>query len=108
MISPYKTMWLIVAFDLPTLTKKDRRISNNFRKELLKLGFNKLQLSLYSYYASSKEKAEEIARLIQSFVPKNGITTIFFLTDRQFGMTKNYFGGLKAEIKAPEQGILLF
>jgi hypothetical protein len=23
-------------------------------------------------------------------------------------MTKNYFGGLKAEIKTPEQGILLF
>ena len=51
---------------------------------------------------------EEIAKYIQSFVPKNGITTIFFLTDRQFAMTKNYFGGLKAEIKTPEQGILLF
>ena len=64
MISPYKTMWLIVAFDLPTLTIKDRRASNNFRKDLLKMGFNKLQLSLYSYYASSKERAEEIAKYV--------------------------------------------
>lgn len=108
MISPYKTMWLIVAFDLPTLTKKDRRTSNNFRKDLLKMGFNKLQLSLYSYYASSKERAEEIAKYVQGFVPVNGVVSIFFITDRQFGMTKNFFGGLKVEIKAPEQGILLF
>ena len=55
-------MWIIASFDLPTLTKKDRRYANNFRKDLLKLGFTKLQLSVYSYYASSKEKAEQIAQ----------------------------------------------
>lgn len=108
MISPYKTMWLLVAFDLPTLSETDRRISNNFRQNLLKMGFNKLQLSLYSYYASTKERADEISRYVQRFVPANGIVSIFFLTDRQFGMTKNFFGGLKADLKAPEQGILLF
>ena len=41
-------------------------------------------------------------------MPENGVVSIFFLTDRQFGMTKNFFGGLKVEIKAHEQGILLF
>lgn len=108
MISPYKAMWIIASFDLPTLTKKDRRYANNFRKDLLKLGFTKLQLSVYSYYASSKEKAEQIALCVKSFVPPNGHIIIMFLTDRQFAMTKNYYGGRKKNIDPPEQGLLLF
>ena len=108
MISAYKTMWIVTAFDLPTLTKKDRRIANNFRKDLLKTGFTRLQLSVYVYYASSKEKAEEMSSHVHAFVPENGHILILFLTDRQFGMTQNYYGGLATEIKEPEQGLLLF
>lgn len=108
MISPYKTMWLLVGFDLPTRTKTDKRLAANFRKDLLKLGFTRLQFSLYSYYAHSKEKADSLASLIEGLVPQNGHITIFFLTDRQFAMTKDYYGGLKIESTAPEQGLLLF
>ena len=79
-------MWLLVGFDLPTRTKTDKRLAANFRKDLLRLGFTRLQFSLYSYYAHSKEKAESLAVLIQGLVPANGHVTIFFLTDRQFAM----------------------
>lgn len=100
-------MWLIASFDLPTLTKTDRRHANKFRKDLLKLGFTRLQLSVYTYYATSKEKAEQVAMSVKSYVPPNGHVIIMFLTDRQFAMTKNFYGGLKKDIKPPEQGLLL-
>lgn len=106
MISPYKAMWLVVAFDLPTLTKEDRRRANNFRTDLIKLGFIRLQLSLYYYYSTTKEKAEYLSHNIKSLTPKKGHVVVMFLTDRQFGMTKNYFGGIKNKLEPPELGLL--
>jgi CRISPR-associated protein Cas2 len=34
-------MWVLVFFDLPTETKKDRKIYSKFRKDLLQDGFAK-------------------------------------------------------------------
>jgi CRISPR-associated protein Cas2 len=101
MISPYKTMWIMVAFDLPTLTEEQRRIANNFRKNLISSGFTKLQLSIYIYYCRSKEKAFNISNNLKFNVPDNGHITIFFITDKQFGMIKDYYGKQKVEMKQP-------
>lgn len=101
MISPYKSMWIIVAFDLPTLTPEQRKIANNFRQNLKKSGFTKLQLSIYTYYCQSKEKALSISQGIKFKVPDNGHITVFFITDKQFGMIKNYYGKMKTELKQP-------
>lgn len=101
MLSPYKSMWIFVAFDLPTLTKKDRKIASNFRNKLISMGFSKLQLSIYSYYCKSKEKAESIANSLKFKVPENGHITIFFITDKQFSMIKNYYGKVKKDLEQP-------
>lgn len=108
MISQYKAMWLLVGFDISTLTKADQKRANRFRKDLLDLGFSRLQLSFYTYYVDSKEKAEILAKKIKSFVPVNGHVSIFFLTDRQFAMTKNYYGGKRLDLTEPEQAVFLF
>ena len=41
-------MRLIVFFDLPVVTKKDRKIYAQFRKFLIKDGYDMLQFSVYS------------------------------------------------------------
>ena len=99
-------MWLFVSFDLPTITKKDRRLALRFREDLLDLGFTKFQLSIYSYYVISKDIANTIANKIMKMVPPNGHVSIFFITDKQFGMIRNFFGGKKESIEVPEQGLL--
>ena len=38
-LNAYRIMWLFVMFDLPTLTKVDKRNSARFRKDLEKDGF---------------------------------------------------------------------
>jgi len=101
MISPYRSMWIMVAFDLPTLTKQQRKVANNFRKNLINSGFTKLQLSIYTYYCQSKEKATRISEGLKFNVPDNGHITVFFITDKQFGMIKNYYGKNKVELKQP-------
>jgi CRISPR-associated protein Cas2 len=95
-------MWLLVAFDLPVLTQKQRRIANNFREYLKNNGFVMLQKSIYCYYACTKERSDSVENDIKRHTPDNGHISILFLTDRMFSMTKNYYGKLKVDISQPE------
>jgi CRISPR-associated protein Cas2 len=106
MLGPYKAMWVFVGFDIPTLTKIDMKRANRFRKDLLDLGFSRFQLSFYTYYVPSKQRAETIARKVESKVPPNGNVSIFFITDRQFAMTRTFYGRQQVTVDPPEQGLL--
>jgi CRISPR-associated protein Cas2 len=95
-------MWILVAFDLPVLTQKQRRISHKFREYLKSIGFVMLQKSVYCYYSCTKERSDSIGNNIRRNIPDNGHITVIFLTDRMFSMTKNYYGKLKIDISQPE------
>lgn len=46
--SEYRVMWVMVLFDLPTETKKERKASADFRKRLMGDGFTMFQFSIYT------------------------------------------------------------
>ncbi|CAG0909178.1 unnamed protein product [Cyprideis torosa] len=48
-------MWILVLFDLPTETKKERRDASIFRKKLIQDGFSMFQFSIYLRHCPSKE-----------------------------------------------------
>ena len=54
----YRIMWALVFFDLPTETKKDRKIYTKFRKDILADGFTMFQFSIYLRHCPSRENAE--------------------------------------------------
>ena len=47
--SEYRIMWVLVFFDLPTDTKKERKAAAEFRKQLISDGFIMFQFSIYMY-----------------------------------------------------------
>lgn len=47
LLSGYRIMWLIAMFDLPVLTKPERKAATIFRNDLLDEGFEMVQLSVY-------------------------------------------------------------
>ena len=53
--SEYRIMWLLVFFDLPTETKKERKAAADFRKKLLSDGFTMFQFSIYVRHCASRE-----------------------------------------------------
>ena len=53
-INEYRIMWLLVFFDLPTDTKKDRKAYATFRKQLISDGFTMFQFSIYVRHCPSK------------------------------------------------------
>ena len=55
--SEYRVMWVLVLFDLPTETKKDKKAYADFRKNLQKDGFTMFQFSIYIRHCASSENA---------------------------------------------------
>ena len=91
--SPFRSMWLIVTFDLPVGSREEKRNATRFRNLLLDEGFNMKQFSVYQKYYENRAKAESAANRIGKQTPKMGSVSTIFLTDKQIGMVRNYYGG---------------
>ena len=85
-------MWLFVFFDLPVITKKERKMASGFRKNLLKAGFTIMQFSVYNRHCASKESAEVHIQRVKNFVPEKGQVSILEVTDKQYGNICNFWG----------------
>ncbi len=90
--SEYRIMWLLVLFDLPTETKKDRHAAANFRKLLVQDGFTMFQFSIYIRHCASIENAEVHRRRVKTFLPEYGNVCIICITDKQFGDIELFYG----------------
>lgn len=55
-LSEYRIMWILVFFDLPTETKKDKRAYAQFRKRLQMDGFTMFQLRISSQLCQVQRK----------------------------------------------------
>ena len=56
-LNAYRIMWVLAHFDLPTETKKHRKAYAEFRKQIMKDGFQMFQFSMYIRHCSSRENA---------------------------------------------------
>jgi len=104
----YRTMWVLVFFDLPTETKKERKIAHTFRKRLLDNGFNMFQFSIYMRCCPSRENAEVHIRRTKGMLPDKGKVGILCITDKQFGMMEIFHGTKETIIKKVGQQLELF
>ena len=83
-------MWVLVFFDLPTDTKKERKAASDFRKKLLLDGFVMFQFSIYMRHCPSTENAAVHIKRVKSFLPELGQVGILSITDKQFGDMELY------------------
>ena len=91
-LNAYRIMWVLVFFDLPTETRKDRKIYADFRKKLLNDGFTMFQFSIYLRHCASMENAEVHIKRVKRSLPEKGHVGIMSITDKQFGMMEIYYG----------------
>ncbi|GIV34561.1 MAG: CRISPR-associated endoribonuclease Cas2 [Chitinophagales bacterium] len=91
-LNEYRIMWIMVLFDLPTETKKDRKNYAEFRKKMLKDGFSMFQFSAYLRPCPSAENAEVHIQRIKKNLPPKGHVGILKITDKQFGNMLIFYG----------------
>ena len=107
MLSGYRLMWMMVIFDLPVLTKAQRRAATRFRQYLLDHGFGMCQLSVYMRFCGGKEQAEVYTKRVQSALPRTGNVQILYFTDKQYENIVSFDGPRRRPAnKNPEQDAL--
>ena len=104
----YRVMWLLVLFDLPTETKKDKKEYTKFRKRLMEDGFTMFQFSIYVRHCASMENAEVHRKRVKSMLPEFGKVGILKITDKQFGDIELFYGKRKSKTSTPGQQLELF
>jgi CRISPR-associated protein Cas2 len=97
-INQYRFLWILVFFDLPTETRKQRKVAAEFRKYLIKDGFQMFQFSVYSRFCSSSENADVHSNRVKSKLPEDGKVAVFRITDKQFGMVELFHGRNRKEL----------
>lgn len=107
-INQYRAMWVMVLFDLPTETKKDRRNYRQFVKGLEIDGFTMFQFSIYLRHCPSRENAEVHKLRVKKLLPPKGHIGIIHITDKQFGMMELFIGQDKETLPQISQQLELF
>ena len=101
-------MWVLVLFDLPTETKKEKKAYTDFRKKLIRDGFTMFQFSIYLRHCSSRENSEVHIQRVKNSLPEFGNIGILCITDKQFGQMELFQGNKAQEVSTPYQQLELF
>ena len=101
-------MWILVFFDLPTNTKKEKKISADFRKNLIKDGFSMFQFSIYVRNCPSVENVAVHINRVKKVLPEYGKIVIMKITDKQFADMELFVGKKNTNLPPVEQQLELF
>lgn len=77
-------MRLMVMFDLPVETSKQRREYRKFHKRLIQEGFLMIQYSVYARVCVSRQSANFMEQRIKAFLPDEGLVQTFMMTEKQY------------------------
>ena len=79
-------MRVMIFFDLPTLTVKDRKAYTEFRKMLISEGFIMLQESVYTKLVLNQSFADLLLKRVRKGVPNAGLIQSLIITEKQFAV----------------------
>jgi CRISPR-associated protein Cas2 len=108
LFSGYRAMWLFAMFDLPVVTKAQKKRAARFRRDLLLRGFTMLQYSVYARHCSSEAFADGITAEVRQVLPDDGQVRLVAITDRQFGKMEVYRGKRAGPTEQPPPQLMLF
>ena len=100
-------MRVIVFFDLPTETAKDRHEYGKFRRSLLKSGFMMMQESVYIKLALNQNNAISIVESIRKIKPAKGLVQVLTITEKQFQRMEFITGKHHSDIVDSDERLLI-
>lgn len=77
-------MRLIVMYDLPVITEKDKKIYGKFRRFLLNDGYIMVQYSIYSRICKNHDDITKHINRIRQNTPEKGNVRLIQVTENQY------------------------
>lgn len=99
----YKMGWLVVFFDLPTVTPSNKKASADFRKKLLEDGYLMIQWSVYARSCVTYDRVLTHTRRLKSFLPSQGSVRCLFVTNIQWENSFSFYGDDATSLHPPEK-----
>lgn len=87
-------MRLVLLFDLPVKTKKEKHRYQVFRKLLISKGYLMIQYSVYVKIFPNRDSAVNHIAYIKKEVPSDGQIRIVMLTEKQYAKMEVILGGI--------------
>ena len=102
-------MRMMVLFDLPTVTKTERRAYTLFRRFLLNDGYDMIQYSIYGRILNGSDAEEKHMKRLVANLPPEGSIRVLTVTEKQYASMKLLVGlPLFQEKKVNSAQIVLF
>lgn len=91
-------------FDLPVVEKSERKAATDFRNDLLDMGFEMSQFSVYMRFCTGQAQVDTYCRRVEEALPVGGKVHILQFTDKQYERIITFRGKLKQPSnKSPDQ-----
>lgn len=100
-------MRVIVFFDLPVLTEKNRKDYRDFRKYLIKSGFLMMQESVYCKLVQNSVAADSLVESIKNHKPNAGLVQLLKLTEKQYAKMEYIVGSSKNNIIDSDERLII-
>lgn len=100
-------MRIIVFFDLPTLTDKNKRDYRKFRKMLLKNGFVMMQESVYSRMVLNQRVQNSVIAMIKKNKPESGLVQALTVTEKQYTNIENICGKIVSDVVDTDERVVI-
>jgi len=102
-------MRMLVFFDLPTVTRADKRAYTLFRRFLLQDGYDMIQWSVYGRIVNGADDEEKHLKRLVANMPQKGSVRYLKISEKQFAGIQILLGTLTVqEEKVGMQQLLLF
>lgn len=92
-------MRILVLFDLPSCSKREKKAYCKFRAYLLDSGYNMFQFSTYTKVVRGLDSAHKHIAKIEAHVPADGQVVALIITEKQFIGHKILLGCKKTQEK---------
>ena len=98
----WRIVWVMALYDAPVGTPEARHAYTVFRKLLLKNNFTQHQFSVYLRHCPTFATADALINRLIPGIPEDAHVSFYLLTDKQYGMTREFFGSKKVKKRPSE------
>lgn len=85
-------MVVLICFDLPRTSKKERSEATKFSKQLIELGFVMRQFSIYERYIANSHSITNILEALNNSIPETGAIVLYPMSDEAYSQQKIILG----------------
>ncbi|MEL3908299.1 MAG: CRISPR-associated endonuclease Cas2 [Treponemataceae bacterium] len=100
-------MRVLVFFDLPMLTRKEKSNYRDFRRYLIKNGFVMMQKSVYSKIVLNLTAQKTVVSNLKKNKPPTGLVEVLTVTEKQYSKIEIITGENKNEYLQNDKRIIV-